>query len=152
MECSWRPILRRWAIYLIFPKTSMPKVHSSAKNFSRSRWHFFLSGPVLRLFLEIYWGFISEFCLYYFNSEFWILDLNIWILACKVISKYKNTKINHANVDLVGFLQKEQLLQNHKKKMSKILSDITSWKRGRQRKILLTHFHIQVRVHLRKIY
>ena len=153
MECSWRSTLRSLAIYLHFPKTSMSKVHSSTnKNFFRSRWHFFLSAPVLRLFLEIYWRFISEFCLYYFNSEFSILNLNIWILACKVIPKYKNTKINRANIDLVGFLDKEQLLQNHKKKMSKILRDIISWKRGRQGKILLTHFHIQVRAHLRKIY
>ena len=112
MECSWRSTLRSLVIYLHFPKTSMSKVHSSTnENFFRSGWHFFLSAPVLRLFLEIYWRFISEFCLYYFNSEFWILNLNIWILACKVIPKYKNTKINCANIDLVGFLQKEQLLQ-----------------------------------------
>ena len=51
MECSWRPTLRSSAIYPHFPKTSMPKVHSSTnRNFSSSRWHFFLSGP--RLIME----------------------------------------------------------------------------------------------------
>ena len=56
-ECSWRPTLRSWVICLHFPKTSMPKVHSSTnRNFSSSRWQFFLSGPGLQQTSTIrYW-------------------------------------------------------------------------------------------------
>ena len=56
-ECSWRPTLRSWVICLHFPKTSMPKVHSSTnRNFSSSRWQSFLSGPGLQQTSTIrYW-------------------------------------------------------------------------------------------------